>query len=74
MKSGSMASYRAAGAMGPCDPDDEPTHSTWVYICSEPGLWTVGFYDPHGAWIAESDHGRAEEAAQRVHYLNGGKT
>lgn len=45
----------------------------YVYIRSEPGLWTVGFYDPDGEWIAESDWGSAEEAAERVHYLNGGK-
>ena len=42
------------------------------YIRSEPGLLTVGFYDPDGEWIAESDWGSAEEAAERVHYLNGG--
>ena len=44
----------------------------YVYIRSEPGLWTVGFYDPDGEWIPESDWGSAEEAAERVHYLNGG--
>lgn len=27
-----------------------------------------------GEWVAESDHGTAEEAAARVHYLNGGKS
>lgn len=45
---------------------------TWVYIKSEPSLWTVGFYDPKGQWQPESDHGSTEEAAKRVHYLNGG--
>lgn len=45
---------------------------TWVYKRSEPGLWTVGFYDPAGKWHPDSDHGTREEAAQRVHYLNGG--
>jgi len=45
---------------------------TWVYIRSEPGLWTVGFYRPDGRWEAESDHGSPDEAAERVHYLNGG--
>ena len=44
----------------------------YVYIRSEPGLWTVGFYDPNGEWVAESDWGSPEEAAARVHYLNGG--
>jgi len=45
---------------------------TWVYIKSEPNLWTVGFYDPKGEWQPESDHGSTSEAAARVHYLNGG--
>ena len=45
----------------------------YVYIKSEPGLWTVGHYDPSGKWIPESDHDSPEAAAKRVHYLNGGK-
>jgi hypothetical protein len=44
----------------------------YVYIKSEPQLWTVGFYDPKGQWQPESDHGSAEAAADRAHYLNGG--
>lgn len=42
-------------------------------------LFTVGYYEPKEVngmgmqWIPESDHGTAEEAAKRVHYLNGGK-
>lgn len=44
----------------------------YIYIKSEPQLWTVGYYDPAGKFNAESDHSSAEEAAQRVHYLNGG--
>lgn len=47
--------------------------TTYVYIRSEPGLWTVGFYAPDGKWHPESDHHDREEAAKRVHYLNGGK-
>ena len=27
----------------------------------------------HGEWQSESDWGNQEEAAKRVHYLNGGK-
>jgi hypothetical protein len=49
----------------------------WVYIQSETGpdpLWTVGFFDPKGNWIPESDHGTSEEAAIRAHWLNGGDT
>jgi hypothetical protein len=48
----------------------------WVYLQSETGpspLWTVGHYGPGGEWYAESDWGSAEEAAARVHYLNGGR-
>jgi hypothetical protein len=44
----------------------------YVYIRSEPGLWTVGFYDPAGDWQPESDHGSTDAAAQRVAFLNGG--
>lgn len=44
----------------------------WVFIQSEPGLWTVGFYDPKGKWQPESDHSSSEAAAARVHFLNGG--
>ena len=44
----------------------------YVYIKSEPYLWTVGFYTPDGEWIAESDYDCREDAAKRVHWLNGG--
>ena len=44
---------------------------TWVYLQSEPGLYTVVFYKPDGKWEPESDHASREEAAERVHYLNG---
>lgn len=47
--------------------------SQYVYIRSEPSLYTVGFYDPRGQWQAESDHETREQAAERVHYLNGGE-
>lgn len=46
---------------------------SWVYIQSEPSLYTVGFYDPNGQWHGESDHAGSEDAAARVHYLNGGR-
>lgn len=45
----------------------------YVYIQSEQGLYTVGFYSPDGKWHAESDHSDKEDAAERAHYLNGGK-
>ena len=37
-------------------------------------LYTVGFYTPDGKWIPESDHNDKEDAAKRVHYLNGGNS
>jgi len=36
------------------------------------GCYTVGYYDPQGNWHPESDHDTAEQAAERVRYLNGG--
>jgi hypothetical protein len=45
----------------------------YVYILSEPELWTVGFYNPDGRWISESDHTTADAAAKRVAWLNGSK-
>ena len=45
----------------------------WVYVLSEPGLFTVGFYDPKGIWHADSDHSSRDDAAKRVHFLNGGE-
>lgn len=45
----------------------------YVYIESEKGLWTVGFYKPTGGWIPESDHDSREAAAKRVMLLNGGR-
>lgn len=46
----------------------------YVYLKSkDEELWTVGFYDPSGKWQPESDHDSEEKAANRVHWLNGGK-
>lgn len=45
----------------------------YVYIQSEPSLWTVGFYRPDGTWVAESDHATSEAAAARVAWLNGSR-
>ncbi len=44
----------------------------YVYWRSEPNLWTVGYYTPSGERVPESDHSSKEEAAARVHWLNGG--
>ena len=46
----------------------------YVYVKSEPGLWTVGHYTPDGKWVAESDHDSEQDAADRVNTLNGGTT
>ena len=46
----------------------------WVYIQTEPQLFTVGHYDPNGEFHPDSDHTTTEEAGDRVRYLNGGKT
>ena len=46
----------------------------WMYRHTEPSLWTVGFYDPHGEWEPESDLASVDAAALRVHWLNGGCT
>lgn len=54
------------------EPVKKEAGKMWVYICLEPGCYTVGFYDPKGFWVAESDHDSSDEAAERVHYLNGG--
>ena len=44
----------------------------YIYIDSEPGLYTVGFYDPSGKWYPESDWNSRVEASNRVNFLNGG--
>ena len=47
----------------------------YVYLKSKgEEVYTVGFYDPKGDWITESDHGTKEKAAERVAWLNGGKS
>ena len=44
----------------------------YVYIKSEENLITVGFYTPSGQWVPESDWENKDDAANRVHWLNGG--
>lgn len=48
---------------------------TYVYLTDRQDgngdLHTVGFYDPKGKWVPESDHEDKEEAAKRVAFLNG---
>lgn len=45
----------------------------WVYRQTEPGLFTVGFYAPDGAWHTDSDWNHRDAAAERVSFLNGGR-
>ncbi len=45
--------------------------TNYVYVRSEPGLWTVGYYKPDGKWDAESDHDSPDKAAERAALLNG---
>lgn len=45
--------------------------SQYVYIRSEPNLFTVGFHTPDGTWEPESDYNSREDAASRVAELNG---
>lgn len=45
---------------------------SYVYIRTDPGLFTVGFYKPDGSFEPDSDHTDQEEAAKRVAWLNGG--
>lgn len=48
-----------------------PRQDNSVYLTGS--LWTVGFYDNKGEFQPESDHESKESAAERVHYLNGGR-
>lgn len=43
----------------------------YVYLQTEPQLFTVGFFDPNGKWHPESDYNLREDAANRVAFLNG---
>lgn len=43
----------------------------YVYLETQSNLWTVGFFTPDGSWEPEKDCGSAEEAAERVAWLNG---
>ncbi len=44
----------------------------YVYKYIDDRLYVVGFYDPSGRWVPESDWSIQEKAIDRVHYLNGG--
>jgi hypothetical protein len=46
----------------------------YSYQKSEPGRWTVGCFTSGGIWQTESSWNTPEEAAERVHWLNGGQS
>lgn len=46
--------------------------NAWVYVRTEPQLWTVGFYAPDGKWNTDSDYNDRQQAADRCAVLNGG--
>lgn len=46
---------------------------SYVYIKFQNGCYTVGFFKPDGQFYSESDHASMDQAAARVHYLNGGE-
>lgn len=43
----------------------------YVYLRTE-DVYVVGFYRPDNEFVPESDHRSRDDAARRVHYLNGG--
>ncbi len=45
----------------------------YLDLMKDDGCYTVGYYNPDGHFQPESDHDTREDAAKRVHYLNGGK-
>src|SRR5262245_2203266 len=59
------------GRLGPMGKYVEE-ETMFVYQRTEPGLYTVGHYEPNGKWHAESDHETTAAAARRVAWLNGG--
>lgn len=47
---------------------------SFIYIKTEPRLWTTGHYDPDGKFHPDDDFGSPEEAADRCAMLNGDKS
>lgn len=45
----------------------------WVYRKNDSGAWEVGYFMPDRTWFPESAFSTKEAAAERVHWLNGGK-
>jgi hypothetical protein len=56
---------------------DKPERIEFVmysYQKAEPGQWSVGVFTTNGDWRTESVWNTPEEAAERVHWLNGEQT
>lgn len=52
---------------------DSENRIMWVYQLDDgTGNWVVGFFTPTGDWVTESSYDKKADAAQHVHYLNGG--
>jgi hypothetical protein len=43
----------------------------YVYLETDPGTFTVGFFDPTPKFVPESDYASADEAIARMRWLNG---
>ena len=46
-------------------------HGMYVYRQTDEKVFTVGFYNPLGKWMPESDYPNSHDAAERVAWLNG---
>ena len=53
------------------DPEDEGK-TMWVYKQDKSGLFLVGYWTPNKRWVLDSKWEDKDNAAARVHYLNGG--
>jgi hypothetical protein len=57
----------------PDDLGNEYPEDRVMYVYRSAGeTWQVGFYTPHGDWVSDSEYPLRDDAAQRVHWLNGG--
>lgn len=55
--------------------DDSPSRKEkimWVYKQLDYEQWAVGYWSPEKEWFQDAIYSTKEEAAERVHWLNGG--
>ena len=45
----------------------------WVYKQENETTWVVGYFSPHGEWFTVKEFDKAWDAAEYIHYLNGGE-